>query len=546
MAGSDPTIARFVPASFANAALDRWDLLCLTTLVLLWYCLLLLRNDSLPLQILDEGRLANSALEMVRSGHWLVPSYGNVPDHWSVKPPLLIWQMAALMWLGLPPLLAVRLPTMLAALATICTVWAVCRYALYDRVAAALAGLLLLTSSFYTNHHIARTGDYDVPLGLFVLLYALTFWWSIKQEGKVHIGWFAISAAALVLAVMTKGVAGSFGLAGLFVFSLMRGRLITLLSNFRVWLSAFLALFLCLGYYLSRDQYDPGYLQAVWQNELIRFSSTNEGHAAGPRFYIDILIADFKLGVILLPLATLTFLGSDGRRRSITTLCLCCAATILVLLTISQTKIYWYTTPILPFLAIAAALGVTDGLRWIRAREPNLPKLLHAGPLQVALGILLAVATAKSLYRNQVVMLRTAEQDFNGQLWYGALFDKLQARGNSSVMVLDGGVGRLGNYNPVLQFNADIARRNGLRVTLPALDTLPLGVVVHEGAIEGVRNYNPYADIGRGLQVEHPAVLPTGELVATCDPKLLPWLKHLDGFSLDGQVHSCIFGASHD
>src|SRR5580658_5186755 len=124
IARSGLTIARFMPTSLVNASFDRWDLLFLVIMLSLWFCVLVFRNDSLPLQIWDESRVADSAIEMVRGGHWLVPTYGGVSDHWGVKPPLLIWQIAALMWLGLPPLLAVRLPTMLAALATICTVWA--------------------------------------------------------------------------------------------------------------------------------------------------------------------------------------------------------------------------------------------------------------------------------------------------------------------------------------------------------------------------------------------------------------------------------------
>jgi hypothetical protein len=190
-------------------------------------------------------------------------------------------------------------------------------------------------------------------------------------------------------------------------------------------------------------------------------------------------------------------------------------------------------------LAIAAALGVSDGLRWIKAREPHLPKPFRARPLQVALGVLLAVVGAASLYYNRVTELHAAEQ----AVWYGALFDELQARGHSSdVIILDGGFGGGTNYNPVLKFYAGIARMNGLRVKLPALDTAPSW---WEGGFEGARNYNPYADIAGGVRVEIPTLLPMGELVATCDPKLVPWLKHQDGFSLGGEVHSCIFGVAH-
>jgi 4-amino-4-deoxy-L-arabinose transferase-like glycosyltransferase len=282
-------------------------------------------------------------------------------------------------------------------------VWAVCRYALRDRVAAALAGFLLLSSLYYTSIHIARTGDYDVPLSLFTLLYVLAFWASIEQ-GKVRTSWFATSATMLVLAVMTKGVAGTFGLVGLLVFSFMRGRIVILLGSFRVWSLALLALIFCLAYYGSRELYDPGYLQAVWENELSgRFFSVNELHAEGRQFYIQVLLWGFEPSVILLPFAALTILGTDARRRSLVTLCLLYIATMLIILTSSQTKVYWYAAPIVPFLAIAAALGVSDGLDWIKAREPRLPKLFPARLLQIALGVLVAVVSAAALYRNEVV-----------------------------------------------------------------------------------------------------------------------------------------------
>lgn len=534
------------PTSVSHTHPGRKDFLCLGALLLLWFCILMLRYDALPLQIWDEARLANSAQEMVESGNWLVPTYGDIPDHWSAKPPLLIWQMATLMWLGFPPLLAVRLPTALAALATVVTMWAICRYALCDRGAAFLSGVLLLAAPYYSSIHMARTGDYDVPLSFLIFLYAVAFWQSVDQEQPINIKWFGLFVGGLVLAVMTKGVVGTFALPGLFVFCLLRGQLVVALSDFRVWLFALLALFLCLGYFGSRELYDPGYLQAVWLNELgNRFSSTMEGHRGSPLFYIRVLIVGFEPGVILFILTILTILEGNVRRRSMATLCLLCAATISLLLTMSQTKIYWYAAPILPFLAIAAALGVTDGLRWIKVREAHLPKLFHARPLQVALGILLAIVSAvsaASLSRNQIMNVREAEQSFDGQLWYGALFDELKARGNSSVIVLDSGSGLNENYNPVLKFYAGIARMKGLRVRLPAFDTIPSHVIIHSGAFEGVRNYNPYADIAKGVRVESPLLIPTSELVASCDPRLIPYLKSRQGFVMGGQVHSCVFG----
>jgi hypothetical protein len=104
---------------------------------------------------------------------------------------------------------------MLAALATVGVVWGVCRYALHDRVAATVSGFRLLSSLSFTRIHVARTGDYGCSLSFFTLWYALAFWKSIEQAGTVRISWLTVSAAGLVLAVMQKGVAGTFALAGL-------------------------------------------------------------------------------------------------------------------------------------------------------------------------------------------------------------------------------------------------------------------------------------------------------------------------------------------
>jgi len=496
-----------------SIVLDRWDALCLGALLLLWFSLLVLHYSSLPLQTWDEARNANNALEIARSGHWLVPSYEGIPDHWNTKPPLMIWQMSALMRLGLPPLLAVRLPTMLAALATVGAVWGVCRYALRDRAAAAIAGFLLLSSLYYTNIHVARTGDYDVPLSFVTLCYVLAFWVSVERRDTIRISWFAISAGGLVLAVMTKGIAGGFALPGLFVFSLVSGRLVLLLNNIRVWLLAIVALTLCLGYYGSREAYDPGYLQAIWDNELSSFQKTLEGHAEGLLYYIRYLLNSFEPGVLFMSLAVLPVLGSDDRRRSMAVLCLSCAATLLAVITAAQTKLYWYLTPSIPFLAIAAGLGVSDGLRWIKAREPQLPRLLRERPLTIAIAILMAVTSAISLYRNHVVKLIAAQQASHGQLWYSGLFDELRTRGGASrVVVFAGGPENIENYNPALKFYAEIAQMQGLAVRIARFDT-------------------PVA---------------ANEMVATCDPKLVPFLQRWEHFTMDVLLPHCVVGFVSD
>ncbi len=54
-----------------------------------------------PLALPDEGRYVGVAWEMVRSGHWLVPTLDGLP--YFHKPPLFYWITAtSLSWFGNP------------------------------------------------------------------------------------------------------------------------------------------------------------------------------------------------------------------------------------------------------------------------------------------------------------------------------------------------------------------------------------------------------------------------------------------------------------
>src|SRR6185369_15496972 len=50
-----------------------------------------------PLAVPDEGRYAGVALEMLRSGNWLVPTLDGLP--YFHKPPLFYWITAASLWM---------------------------------------------------------------------------------------------------------------------------------------------------------------------------------------------------------------------------------------------------------------------------------------------------------------------------------------------------------------------------------------------------------------------------------------------------------------
>ena len=168
----------------SGARLDGSDFVAVGGLLLLIFTLLIFRSDALPMQLWDESRNASNALEAALDGHWLAPTYHGAVDHWNTKPPLLTWLIAALMKTGVAPLWALRLPNIAAAVATCGLVWGTLRFSLRDRVAAAIGGVLLVTSTLYVGPHATRTGDFDGLESLFVLGYVLCFWAGFKDPAR--------------------------------------------------------------------------------------------------------------------------------------------------------------------------------------------------------------------------------------------------------------------------------------------------------------------------------------------------------------------------
>ncbi len=491
-----------------------WDVGCLAAFICLWLVALVLRYDALPLQPWDEGRNIVNAYGMASGQGWLVPLYEGAPDHWQEKPPVLTWSVAALLRLGLPDLLALRLPSFTAVLASILVMWAVCRFALRDRIAGLIAGLLLLSSTLFLGIHVGRTGDFDALLSLFALCSVITFWAAVAGDGPVRVRWFAACGAAVALAIMTKGVAGAFAPAGLALFAALTGRLRKLLGNTSVWLIALASIGVCLLYYFGRELVDPGYLRAVWWVELGgRFGVVNEGHAEPEGFYLAVLAWGYTAGVLLLPLLAVGVLSPDKTRRALAQACAVTALVVLGILTLSRTKIYWYAAPVIPLLTLATALGASELLARVSRRRTRWLGLPAAPAVAAGLAIVLLAGIAATIKKNQRDDIYVAYGTMNGQYWYGKLLDWVShERPNRSVTVLDAGLRYQGgpeDFNPLLRYYADRAIDRGIAVE-----------IVHRDALAT-------ADA----------------LTATCDPAFVPLLLKQAGFQSLYRDRWCVAGS---
>jgi 4-amino-4-deoxy-L-arabinose transferase-like glycosyltransferase len=420
-----------------------------------------------PIIIWDESRLAVNALEMHLRGFGLVTTYGFAPDLWNTKPPLAIWLMSASIGLFGPSELALRLPAMLAALATLAIVFAFVRAATRALWPAMLAAVLLAASIGFYGEHGARTGDYDALLCLFTTSYLCLLFRVVHQRRP---SWRPLVGAALLVAAatMTKSVAGLLPGLGVALYLVASRRLTRVLGCPRYWIALPLALLPIAAFYAAREASAPGYLHAIWYNDIAgRYARALDRHGGAPTYYLRAIFVDglFSVG----PIAVLTPLGlvaARGRARAALLFALCCVAGELLVVSTSATKLPQYVLPALPWLAIACAIAAHAA--WPALRGARLPLRLAAGLVVATLAVPSAIRSIDMRYG------LLAERQYYPQAGYGALLAALHREGVSRVLLVDRGVEAdgLSAYAPQLDYYALLWRTRGMRVervtTLPA------------------------------------------------------------------------------
>ena len=316
------------------------------------------RLDTLSIRIWDEGRLANSAVEMYQTGNPLVVTYGFEPEMWSTKHPLLIWlQVLSLKIFGLNDL-AFRMPTALSAVFTCLFLYWFAVKKIKSPWIGILSALVLTTCPGYVMIHGIRTGDYDATLVFFTTLYTIFFFLFLEEERKKY---FWLTITFMICAVLTKGVAGVLFLPGLLIYIIYKKKITSVTKMPQLYLGVFVFLFFTVGYYLLREQYNPGYIDAVMENELGgRFSKTLEGHSYNRMYYFSYLGGEgFKPWYILCLMGiVLGVVSKEKFIRDITVFILITCLSFLVVISMGETKLYWYTMPMYPLMAISVAVFI--------------------------------------------------------------------------------------------------------------------------------------------------------------------------------------------
>jgi 4-amino-4-deoxy-L-arabinose transferase-like glycosyltransferase len=486
------------------------DLLLATLLLTVTAIVLLPGALALPMEVWDESRIANNAIEMAMHGGWIVTTFAGVPDHWQLKPPLLVWVMAVLLRTDMDPMLAIRLPSILSTLGSVMLVYACCRVLLKDRLAGLIGGLLTACSVLFMGNHVGRTGDYDAVLCFLTLGFVICAGGYIEsrsidgETGRARL-WIASAAVLLVLAIMTKSVAGGLSVPGVIAYAIARRRLIAALTDRWAWLCVAGAALAVAGWFVLREQLDPGYLAAVWNYDIAgTMLAVLEEHHGEPTYYAWILLRGFEPGMLLSPTLFVMQGDANPKRRRLCLLTAMAALSCLLVISLARTKLYWYAAPIVPLSAVA--IGISSST-WLRGLGPW-PKSIRLRQAIIGLPILFAV-TASFWILN---LRRPGIYYAPDQAQYGRFMAKLHdTHAVDDLLILDGGVPNsagLRNYSPVAKFFVEVAGRRGKRPRLQAT-TLDL---------------------------------PANTSVLSCDPHIRQWLTSRQSFVTILSDDHCMVG----
>jgi 4-amino-4-deoxy-L-arabinose transferase-like glycosyltransferase len=354
---------------------------------------------ALPIQNWDEARQAVNAFEMLHSGgQWLITTFDHQPDLWNTKPPLLIWlQALSMRWLG-PTEFAVRLPSLLASLGVVGLLYGAGRRVGRPGIGL-LAGALLVTMAGYRGPHLARSGDYDALLCLWVLAQVVATF-AYAETGRRR--YLFLAAGAVGGAVLTKSVAGLLGVPSLALYLLLDKKLLPTLRQSAFWAAVAVGLAGPVLYYGLRERALPGYLAAVWTNELGGRYAHDLSYGPHPLLFhvYNLVKYQCRFWLPLLPLTGFLTVAPPSPSRRLGALLGLFIVEWLVVISLAETKFEWYTGPVLPPLALLLALGLGAAYAWAQRWLPAWVQRARWRPLlsSVLAVSLVAIPLARTFY----------------------------------------------------------------------------------------------------------------------------------------------------
>lgn len=427
--------------------------------------------DILPIRIWDEARLAINAYEMANNGDFIVTHFDGKPDIWNTKPPLMIWIQASMMKLTGVNEVSVRFPSAIAAFLTCIVLLVIALWYLKDFWFGFIAILVLITTSGYISIHGSRTGDYDTLLALFTTLSGFSFFAFCESGKNKHLYLFFTFT---ILAVLTKGVTGLLFLPAIAIYSIMRKQFIPLLKNRQFYIGMFSFVVLVGSYYLLREFQNPGYLKAVYYNELGgRYLQPIEGNGQEFWFFYDNIINNrYAAWYLLVPCGlSLGLVGVDKKIYRLALFSALMVCTFFLVISGGQTKLEWYDIPLYPFLAVLVAIFIHFVFNLLKNWE-LVNKTLRVNVLPYLFVFILTILPYKAIINKTY---KPKEIEWEKQFYEIGYFLRDAAKGihnvNGQFLIYDG-------YSAQNLFYMNVLNDKGIQLSFKSADKLENGDVV--------------------------------------------------------------------
>jgi 4-amino-4-deoxy-L-arabinose transferase-like glycosyltransferase len=258
-------------------------------------CCLFLPNLGGPsLWDLDESRNSECSKEMKEARNWLVPTFNG--ELRVDKPALLYWlQITAYHLFGTNEFSA-RLPSALAALATLLLCYELAR-SMFSPSTGLLAGIVVAATPMLCG--AARFANPDALLNLFVVLTLACFWFGQESPRWWH---FVAVGAAMGLGMLAKGPVAVVLPGGMIVLYLLWERRLGLLFDWRQALGMLTFVVIAVPWYLwvsleTKGEFAVGFFGT---HNLGRALAPMENHNGGIWYYpLVLLIGMFPWSVFL-------------------------------------------------------------------------------------------------------------------------------------------------------------------------------------------------------------------------------------------------------
>jgi 4-amino-4-deoxy-L-arabinose transferase-like glycosyltransferase len=321
--------------------------------IALFWAIVFVPLAGFPSLHLEEGTHATLAKDMMLRHHWLTPQLLGALPYYN-KPPMLPWLMAACaQMLGELDEWAVRLPALLATLATAVMVYWTIREDVTQRAALLAAAAAMLTPSIML---VASVGETDVLATAFSFA-AFAVFLKADRAGAVGAPHWIFCGLLMGAAALTKGpIPLLFPAGGIALFRLLHGprRELAGLAGAVIVAAAVLAVWLV-------PNFQPG-TPAIWWSQMKLDDALHPGSVwagGATRLLFLLSVAVVNLPTLLLALPALlprqrAHLGIPPRLAGALGCYALAGTAALALASAAKAR---YAMPVTPALAAAAGLA---------------------------------------------------------------------------------------------------------------------------------------------------------------------------------------------